>query len=107
MKFWLITLLLGSLTYFGRASFILFFSHWEMPDWFQKALRFVPVAAFSAIVAPAILRPDGDIIDLSFTNLKLISALVAIVVAYFSRSIIVTIIAGMMTLWLLMWQFGL
>ncbi len=107
MKFWLIILLLGTLTYLFRASFILFFSQWDMPNWFKKALRFVPVAAFSAIIAPSILRPDGGAIDLSPTNPKLIAALVAIVVAYLSRSIIVTILFGMATLWVLMWQFGL
>ncbi|MGB1250506.1 MAG: AzlD domain-containing protein [Candidatus Promineifilaceae bacterium] len=106
MKFWLVTLLLGSLTFFGRASFILFFSQWEMPAWFKKMLRFVPVAAFSAIITPSILRPEGDVINLSFSNLNLIASLVAIVVAYFSCSIIITIIFGMSTLWLATWLQG-
>ena len=105
MKFWLVTLFLGSLTYFARASFILFFSHWEMPYWFKKSLRFVPVAAFSAIITPQILRPDGSF-DISFGNVKLIAALVALVAAYFSRSIIVTIICGMLALWSATWLLG-
>ncbi len=102
MKIWLVTLLLGTLTMFGRTSFILWFSRWEMPKWLRKALRFVPVAAFSAIIAPAILQPDG-ILDVSLLNPRLLAAFVAVGVAWFSRSIILVIIFGMLTLWLTTW----
>ncbi|MEM7345680.1 MAG: AzlD domain-containing protein [Chloroflexota bacterium] len=104
MNIWLVTLLLGVLTLFGRTSFIIWFSHWEMPVAIQKALRFVPAAAFSAIVAPAILRPEGAL-DLSLLNPNLIAALVTIGVAWYSRSIILIISAGMVTLWLALWTF--
>ena len=102
MKVWLVILFLGGLTFFGRTSFILWFSHWDMPFWLQKALRFVPVAAFSALIAPAILRPDGDL-DLSLLNPKLLAALAAIGVAWYGRNIILTVVFGMLTLWLATW----
>ena len=103
MKFWLVTLFLGVLTMLGRTSFILWFSHWEMPAWLQKALRFVPVAAFSAIVAPAILRPDGAALDISIVNPRIIASFVAIITAWYIRNLVLTIVIGMLAFWLAGW----
>lgn len=103
MKFWLIVLMLGALTLFGRTSFILLFSNWQTPAWFQKSLRFVPVAAFSAIVAPAVLRSTDGSLELSLLTPKILAALVTIVVAYVGRNILLTIAFGMGTLWLATW----
>lgn len=102
MNVWLVILLVGAFTFLERSSFILLFSRWEMPNWLRGALRFVPAAVFSALIAPTILRTEGSL-DISLLNPKLLAALVAIVVASRGGSILLTIIAGMLALWAVTW----
>ena len=100
MKIWLVTLFLGTFTLLWRTSFILWLSNWDPPAWFSQALRFVPAAAFAAIVAPAILRPDGGAIDLSLLNPRLLAAFVTILVAWRSKNLLISLIFGMVSFWL-------
>ena len=102
MKIWLIILTLGAVTFLQRSSFILWLSRWEMPQWLQRALNFVPAAVFSALIAPAILRTDNSL-DISLLNPKLLAACVATLVAWHYRSILPTIISGMIALWAVTW----
>lgn len=59
-----------------------------------RALKYVPPAVLSAIVFPAVLIRDGD---LAFTpkNAYLVGAIVAIAVAWYTRSLLWTIGIGM------------
>lgn len=100
MKIWLAIAIVALVTLFERASFILLLSRWRMPVWFAHALRYVPVAVFPALIAPLFLRTDGQL-DISFSNLKIAAGLVAILVAWRSKSLLATIVAGMLALWLL------
>jgi branched-subunit amino acid transport protein len=105
MKIWQVTLILGTITLLWRTSFILWLSDWDPPEWFSKAMRFVPVAAFSAIVAPAVLRPDG-VFEMAITNPRVIAALVSIFVAWRSKHLLITLVCGMGALWLMIWLLG-
>ncbi len=107
MKIWWVIILLGTLTHLGRSSFILWFSHWELPAWLQKALKFVPVAAFAAILTPAILRPDGTTLAISLMNPRLLAAGVTVLLAWNGRHLIITITTGMIILWLSTWLINL
>ena len=100
MKIWLAILLIALVTFVERASFILLLSKWEMPAWFKRALRYVPVAVFPALITPLFLRTDGAL-DLSFGNLKIWAGLAALLVAWRFKQLLPTIIAGMVALWLL------
>ena len=97
---WLVILAMGLVTYALRLSFIALSGRLTMPPFIQRALRFVPAAVLSAIVVPALVFREGDL-DLSFSNEKLLAGLLAGVVAWYTKSIIWTIIAGMVTLWTL------
>ena len=97
---WLILLCSGILTYATRLSFILLFGKVEVPVFLQHALRFVPIAVLSAIILPALLIHDNAL-DLSLHNARLIAGAVATVVAWRTKNILLTIIAGMTILWLL------
>lgn len=100
MKVWLAILLVALVTFLERASFILIFSKWEMPDWFKRALRYVPAAVFPALITPLFLRTDGAL-DLAVGNLKIWAGLVALLVAWRTKHLLATIVAGMVALWLL------
>ncbi len=97
---WLTMVLMGLITFALRVSFIALAGRLEMPPLVQRALRFVPAAVLSAIVVPALVFREGDL-ELIFSNEKLLAGLFAGVVAWLTKSIIWTIVAGMVALWTL------
>jgi branched-subunit amino acid transport protein len=70
----------------------------------RQALRFVPAAVLSAIILPEVVQPAG-VLDLSLGNERLLAGLVAVVVAWYTRNVLWTIGAGMVTLWLVQYFF--
>ena len=102
MSIWLVILLGGILTYGIRLSFIALFGRMDIPPWLQTSLRFVPVAVLSALVFPELLLPGGTL-DISLDNNRLIAGIIAILVAWRTRSMLLTILAGMGSLLLLQW----
>jgi branched-subunit amino acid transport protein len=104
MNIWLVMLIGGLLTFATRLSFILLLERVRMPDWFRRGLRFVPVAVLSAIILPDLVSPNGSLF-LSWRNPQLLAGLAAILVAWKTKNVILTILAGMAAL--LVFQFVL
>ncbi len=104
MNIWLVMLLGGLLTYALRLSFIYLLGRFEVPDLVRRALRFVPPAVLSAIIAPELLMPDNRL-DLGLDNHRLVAGLVAILVAWRTKSMLLTILAGFAALLLLQLAF--
>ena len=65
-------------------------------------LRFVPIAALTALIWPDLLMPAGAL-DLSPANPRLLAGLIAALVAWRSQNIFLTIGVGMLALWGLQW----
>lgn len=97
MSLWLTMVAAGLMTFATRLSFILLLERLTLPAWFQRSLRFVPLAVLSAIVLPELVNPNGAL-DLSLRNPQLISGLLAILVAWRTRNVILTILLGMAAL---------
>lgn len=76
------------------------FSDREMPPLLQRALGYVPPAVLTAIIFPELLLKGGEL-EIGPDNLRLLAGLVAILVAWSTRRIMPTIVAGMGVLWLL------
>lgn len=74
----------------------------EMPPRVQAALRFVPPAVLSAIVAPAVFAPQGAL-WLSFTNSYLVAGAAAALIAWRTRNLLWTLVLGMVTFWVWRW----
>lgn len=102
MSFWLVMIVVGILTFLIRLSFILLQDRWQPPAFITRGLRFVPVAVLTAIFIPEIVIVDNEII-LSLTNPRLLAGLIAILVAYKTKSALWTIGIGMGAFWLLSW----
>ena len=103
---WLPALAAAGLLTFGiRLSFIALLGRVETPPLLARALRYVPPAVLSAIVFPELLVRKGAV-DLSLHNHRLLAGLVAVAVAWRSRSVLLTIAAGMAALWGLQWVAG-
>jgi branched-subunit amino acid transport protein len=97
---WLTIITAGLLTYVTRLSFILLFGKIDMPIWLHQALRYVPPAVLTAIVFPELLLKDGSLY-LAPGNDRLIAGVIAILVAWRTKNILLTILAGMVVLWVL------
>jgi branched-subunit amino acid transport protein len=93
-------LIAGLATYVIRLSFILFIGRRRIPTLLLRALRFVPPAILTAIVFPEVIMPGGHL-DLSLGNARLLSGLFAVVVAWRTRNVLLTILFGMLALWAL------
>jgi branched-subunit amino acid transport protein len=94
MNIWLVLILAGLLTFATRLSFILLLEKIKMPEWFRRGLRFVPVAVLSAIILPELTSPNGSLL-LSWRNPQLLAGVVAILVAWKTKNVLLTIAVGM------------
>lgn len=97
MNIWLVMLLGGLITFGMRFSLIYLFGRFQVPATMRKALHYVPPAVLSAIIFPELFLHD-EMLNLSLDNTRLLAGLIAIVVAWFSKNTLVTIIAGMIAL---------
>ena len=97
MNIWLVILIGGLLTYAMRLSFIYFLANLAVPELVRRALRFVPPAVLTAIVLPELMAPAG-IYDLSVGNHRLLAGGLAVLVAWRTKSVLATILAGMLVL---------
>ena len=100
MSIWAVFLLGGLITFGMRFSFIYLFGRFHIPETVRRALHYVPPAVLSAIVFPELFLRDGAL-DLSPGNYRLLAGLVAVAVAWFSKNTLITIVAGMIALFLL------
>lgn len=102
MNPWLVMLLGGLVTFGTRFSFIYLFGKFHVPVTVRRALHYVPPAVLSAIVFPELFLHNGAL-DLSLQNARLLAGVAAIVVAWYSKNTLLTIVAGMLVLVLLQW----
>ena len=100
MNIWLVLLLGGLITFGMRFSLIYLFGRFEFPEKIRKALHYVPPAVLSAIIFPELFIREGAL-NLTLDNHRLLAGVVAVLVAWFSKNILITIIAGMIALFLL------
>jgi branched-subunit amino acid transport protein len=94
-------LCIGVGTYLMRLSFIALSGRYELPPLVQRALRYVPPSVLTALIVPDLVG-QGGAVSLSLGSARLVAGVVAIVVAWRSRNVFLTLIAGMVVLWLLL-----
>ncbi len=97
---WLVVVSMGVVTFALRLSFITLLGRIEMPQLLQQALPLIPAAVLSALVVSALLYEEGTL-AISAGNERLLAGAVAAVVAWRTRSVMLTIGVGMTVLWLL------
>ena len=100
LKLWLVIVVVGAPNYFSRLSFIAFFARRSVPPLLARALRYVPAAMMTALIVPMIL-PGPPTVMPALPTPKMLAALVAFVVAWYTHSTLKTLVAGMVALWLL------
>jgi branched-subunit amino acid transport protein len=68
----------------------------------RRALHYVPPAVLSAIIFPELFLHQGRL-DVSFESPRLLAGLFAMAVAWLSKNTLITILAGMLALFLFQW----
>ena len=97
---WSTIIYCGIITYLTRFSMIFLLKEDVLNDKTKKILSYVPSAIFPAIIFPPIFLDNTGSLDLE-NNPKILAAMFAIIVGYFSKNIIATIFAGLISYWFL------
>lgn len=90
-------------TFGFRYPVLAFVSRIRLPHFIERALKYVPPAVLSAIIVPEILLPNGTNPDFSLNNPALIAGLVAVLISYKTKNLLLTIILGMAVFFGIRW----
>ena len=102
---WLSIIIAGIVTYFARMTMVAIVSRDMLGDRIKAVLSYVPSAVFPAIIFPGVFINDyGTFIEIN--DPKIFGALVAIIVGYFSRNVIATILSGLFSYWVIIFMFN-
>jgi branched-subunit amino acid transport protein len=95
----LLLLGMGLVTYAPRALPLLALSRRPLPRWLEEWLELIPVALLAALVTPAVLAtPEPRAVSLARPELWV--ALPTLAIAWKTRSLGGTVVAGMLLYWL-------
>jgi len=97
---WLLVFISGLITYFLRYSMISLIKKDMLSEKTKILLGYVPSAVFPALIFPAVLLENSGSF-VSYNDPKIIAILVAILVGYFSKNIVATIISGLISYWII------
>ena len=90
-------------TFGVRYPVLAFVSRIQLPPIVERGLKYVPPTVLMAIIAPAVFIPDGERINLNIQNALLFASLIAVLVAWRTKNLLLTILVGMVALWLWNW----
>lgn len=94
---WILFVVIGIGNFLLRGCFILLPGSQRQPLWLNRALRYVPASLLAALVFPALIRLQAE--GLEFDWHRLLAALVAALVAWKSKDMLLTLGVGMGVLW--------
>ena len=97
LKVWAVIVIVGALNYATRLSFIALFARRTMPPLLARTLKFVPVAMLTALIVPMVVGSAGQAV---LATPRIVAVLIAAIVAFWTRSTLATLAAGMGVLWL-------
>lgn len=96
----LIILCMAAATYFTRFASPLLLERTGVPRWLARMLKHVPTAMLTALIAPALLAPQG-FVEIGPTNHYLIAGVVSAYMAYRRQHPAVTLGSGMVVMLIL------
>ena len=95
---WFSIIISGIVTYFSRMAMVALIDREMLGAKVKEVLNYVPAAVFPAIIFPGIFFNDfGSFVEI--TDRKIYGAIVALVVGFYSRNVIATIISGLLSYW--------
>jgi branched-subunit amino acid transport protein len=104
LEIFLTTLGMAAIALACRAFFLLPKEELPMPQWLREGLRYAPVAALAAVVAPELVLTQGQLVD-TWRDARIFGALAGLALYAWRRSLFGTIVCG--TAVMLALRFGL
>jgi branched-subunit amino acid transport protein len=84
---------MAMITLVCRSFFLLPEQDLPMPQWLREGLRYAPIAALAAVVAPELVMTQGHLID-TWRDARIFGALVGLAFYAWRRSLFGTIVCG-------------
>jgi branched-subunit amino acid transport protein len=93
---WTLAVIVGlaAVTVLTRCFFFILDRHWSLPLWAERALQYAPVAALAGVIAPEIVISGGHLVS-SWQDARLFAAPAGVLLYFWRRSVLLTIVAGM------------
>ncbi|MBD3893154.1 AzlD domain-containing protein [Hydrogenophaga sp.] len=85
---------LGVITVLTRGFFFISSKPWTLPPWAQRGMQYAPIAALAAVVLPAVVLTQGELID-TWQDARLFAAAAGAAWFFWQRGVLGTIVAGM------------
>jgi branched-subunit amino acid transport protein len=85
---------LAVITVVSRSFFMIPERELPLPDWLKRGLKYAPLAALTAVIAPEILMTQGELIG-SLMDARLPAVVCAAAYYFWRRGILGTIVVGM------------
>ena len=104
MNIWISIIIAGVINYLSRLGSVLLIKPERLNENTKKIFRYVPSAVFPAIIFPAVFLNESNTI-VQINDPKIIGFIVSIIIGYLSKSIITTIISGLLSYWLVIFLF--
>ena len=97
---WLSVIAAGILTYLTRTTMVTLVNKNILSSKIKQILGYVPAAVFPAIIFPGIFLNDTGFF-ISLGDPKIIAATLAIIIGYFTKNVIATILSGLISYWII------
>ena len=93
---WTIAVIMGlaAITVLARCFFFILDRPWSLPPWAQQALNYAPVAALAGVVLPEVVMTNGQLIA-TWLDARVFAAMAAVVVYFWRKSSLMSLLAGM------------
>lgn len=91
-------------TFIPRVLPLMLLSQMELPKWLIRWLKNVPVAVMAALLAQELLLSDNQF-SIAENYLKLLAAIPAFLIAFFTKSLLGTVMAGVIVMMVLRFAF--
>lgn len=102
MDHFILVILAAIAAFIPRYLPMLFFSTREIPEWFNEWMKYVPVCLFTALVVKGIfITTDGYKFVLFGHVNYIIAAIIVMAVTYLTRSMALSVIAGLIAVFVL------
>ncbi|MDG1432212.1 MAG: AzlD domain-containing protein [Paracoccaceae bacterium] len=104
VSLWIVIIGLGIGSFSLRFVFLGLIGDRPIPEWILRHLRYTAVAIIPALVAPLVMMPTAT--DGEFDIPRFLAAAVALLVGYFTKNVIWSMVAGGLTLYPLLYLLG-
>jgi branched chain amino acid efflux pump len=84
---------MAAITIVTRGFFLLSDREWPVPPWLTRGLRYAPLAALAAIIAPEVLLTNGALVD-TWRDPRLLAVAAGTAYFWWRRDILGTIVVG-------------